>query len=105
MIKLTVRFTVPHAGEPDREYEAVGQVARTLLALVAAGQRGITALEVSGWAFRLAAYCCDLRHRFGLAVRTVREVHPGGWHGRHILESPVRILFVDDPDGNPIEVT
>jgi hypothetical protein len=39
-----------------------------------------------------------LRRDFGLSIRTDREEHPGGWHGRHVLETPVRILFVSDPE-------
>ncbi len=38
-----------------------GQTAKALLALVEAGPRGVTALEASSWAYRLAAYCHDLR--------------------------------------------
>jgi hypothetical protein len=46
----------------------------------------------------LAAYCHLLRTRYGLAIRTEREEHPGGWHGRHVLETPVRIVLVADPE-------
>jgi len=89
-----VSFTVVINGT-DHQYEVIGQCARSLLALVEAGQNGVTALEVSGWAFRLAAYCCDLRHRYGLAIRTEREEHAGGWHGRYFLETPVQIDRVE----------
>ena len=74
---------------------ASGQAAKALVALVAAGQRGITALECDTWAYRLAAYCHALRRDWGLVIRTEREDHPGGWHGRHILETPVRIIAND----------
>ena len=69
-----------------------GQTARTLLALVEAGPNGCTALEVSSWAYRFSAYCHDLIHKHGLVIRTDKERHPGGWHGRYVLETPVRIL-------------
>lgn len=76
---------------------ASGQTAKALVALVQAGQRGITALECDTWAYRLAAYCHFLRRDWGLSIRTDREDHPGGWHGRHVLETPVRII-ADDAD-------
>ena len=68
-----------------------GQTAKALLALVEAGPRGVTAFEAVTWAYRFAAYCHDLRRKHGLSVRTDKESHPGGWHGRHVLESDVRI--------------
>jgi hypothetical protein len=69
-----------------------GQTARSLLALVKAGLSGVTALEVTCWALRFSAYCFDLRHRHGLVIDTIRENHDGGWHGRHVLRSPVQIV-------------
>lgn len=75
-----------------------GQTAKALIALVNGGDRGVTALEVATWAYRFAAYCHDLRTRYALAIRTEREEHPGGWHGRHVLETPVTIRFVADPE-------
>ncbi len=74
-----------------RNITVKGQTAKALLALVEAGPRGVTALEASTWAYRLAAYCHDLRRKQGLSIRTDKESHPGGWHGRHVLESDVRI--------------
>ncbi len=74
-----------------RVFEVRGQVARTLLALVAAQDRGCTALELSTWALRLAHYILCLR-RLGLEISTEREKHPGGWHGRYRLLSGVYIL-------------
>jgi len=93
--RLTV---VAEVREPDgaRALTVTGQTARCLLALVEAGSKGVTALEVSSWALRFAAYCHDLRHKHGLLIRTDRETHPGGWHGRHVLESPVAILERQD---------
>jgi hypothetical protein len=78
-----------------RMREVQGQCARALMALVAAGPEGVTAQEVASWSFRLAAYVHDLRRKHGLVVVTEREPHPGGWHGRHILLTPVRIHSVD----------
>ncbi len=75
----------------SRNITVKGQTARALLALVEAGPKGVTAIEAATWAYRLAAYCHDLRRKHGLSIRTDRESHPGGWHGRHVLESDARI--------------
>jgi hypothetical protein len=88
-----------YGGSQDRVIDVRGQMARTLLALVEAGARGVTALECSTWAYRLAAYCHDLRRDQGLAIRCDREEHPGGWHWRHVLETPVEIVTVELVEG------
>jgi len=69
-----------------------GQSAKALVALIEAGPKGVTAFEVASWAYRFAAYCHDLRKNYGLNIETLREAHPGGWHGRHVLRTPVKIL-------------
>ena len=69
---------------------ATGQTAKALRALVLAGKSGVTALEVAGWAYRFAAYCHCLR-KLGLDIETIREDHEGGWHGRHVLHTLVRL--------------
>jgi len=65
-----------------------GREAQTIRALAEAGDKGVTALELSSWALRLAAYVNVLR-KAGLDITTVREAHDGGTHGRYILEQPV----------------
>lgn len=90
--KLAVAFDLLDGPEPVR-LTVRGQTARALLALEKAGPRGCTALEVGSWAYRFAAYCHDLR-RLGVSIRCDREQHAGGWHGRHVLESRVRIAEV-----------
>ena len=70
-----------------------GKIARTLSALVKAGAKGITALELSNtWALRLGHYVFVLRREHGLNIQTLREDHDGGWHGRYVLHTPVEIL-------------
>lgn len=81
------------ANGPRGPFTVTGQTARALLALVNAAAHGVTALEVSTWALRLAAYVHCLR-RLGLVVTLLREPHPGGWHGRYVLASPVRLCAV-----------
>lgn len=78
----------------ERDFTTTGQTARSLVALVEAGPKGRTALEVSTWALRFAAYTFDLIHKHGLNIITEREDHPGGWHGRHILLDQVTIISV-----------
>ena len=77
--------------EGPRGFVCSGQTARSLLALVEAGPRGRTALEVSTWALRFAAYCHVLRRDHALNIVTIREDHDGGWHGRHVLLDRVMI--------------
>ena len=68
------------------------QERRALAALIKAGSQGVTALELSSWAYRLGAYVHTLRHDYGLAIETLREPHDGGWHGRYVLHTPCQII-------------
>jgi hypothetical protein len=68
------------------------QPRRALAALISAGSKGVTALELSSWAYRLGAYVHTLRHDYGLAIETLREPHDGGWHGRYVLHTPCQII-------------
>jgi hypothetical protein len=91
MSKIKSRFKIVGA---ERICEVEGQEARTLVALHGAGDVGVTALEVSTWALRLAHYVMKLK-KLGLTIETVREKHAGpvpGWHGRYILRSHVEVL-------------
>lgn len=72
--------------------QVTGKTARALLALVDAGRHGVSAVQVSSWAFRLAAYCHKLRRKYRLNIETIREAHDGGWHGRYVLHTPVSIV-------------
>lgn len=85
------RMEITAVTSDGQPFRVKGQTARTLMALVEAGQSGITALEMSTWALRLAAYILDLR-RLGLLIQMESEPHEGGWHGRYRILSPVRIL-------------
>lgn len=79
------------ADGPHGLFTVAGQEAKALHALVQAGSAGRTALEVATWAYRFGAYVWKLRHRYGLAIETRRELHEGGWHARYVLVSPVTI--------------
>ena len=75
-------------------FTVAGQTAKALQALVKAKDGGITALEVSSWAYRLGAYIQILRHDFNLDIRTDKEEHPNGWHARYVLITQVEIIEV-----------
>jgi len=79
------------------EIKCNGREAQALLALVAAGNSGITSLDMgrAGWAIRLAAYIGDLR-KMGVPIKTDREPHAGGNHGRYTLTDHVEILWRSD---------
>lgn len=85
---------VIHAHGPAGRFVVTGQCAKALAALVKAGDTGITAQEVAGWAYRLAAYVHTLRRSYGLVIDLLKETHgpAGQWHGRYVLLSPVTIL-------------
>ncbi len=98
---MTKRLEITAAvQEPSsvRNIACSGQVARTLRALVEAGPRGITSLEISSWALRTSHYVFILRRRHDLAIETLREPHDSpagpGSHGRYILKTPARIIEV-----------
>lgn len=52
---------------------------------------GLTALDVWSISTRLAAFIHLFRHRYGLAITTVREAHEDGWHARYRLTSRVTL--------------
>lgn len=96
-----LKITASHiVGGSRITFTVQGQTARSLKALIEAGDKGVTALEVSTWALRFAAYCHDLKHKFGLNIRTDREQHDSGWHGRHVLETQVEIVEMIQPEPN-----
>lgn len=68
------------------------QPQRALAALINAGSKGVTALELSSWVYRLGAYVHTLRHDYGLTIETLREPHDGGWHGRYVLHTQCQII-------------
>lgn len=88
---VTARVVAP---DGFRTIIVTGQTASALMALVEAGPKGRTALEVSNWAMRFAAYCHNLIHNHSLNIVCAHEAHPGGWHGRHILLDWVTIVQV-----------
>lgn len=83
-------------GSGEREVTVTGnRNCQALRALVQAGQKGVTALELSTWALRLAHYCYCLRKDYGITINTEYEEHDGGFHGRYRLACRVEILPTD----------
>jgi hypothetical protein len=89
------RFAVQFRILPDGGVQTVvGQEARTLRALVAAGSAGITSLDIATWALRTSHYIFKLRG-YGLVIEMERENHAGpvpGLHGRYHLRSRVELI-------------
>lgn len=56
---------------------------------------GVTALEMSNWALRLANYIHILRHRYSLNIRMEYEEHDGGEHARYFLNTPIEVLEIE----------
>lgn len=98
-LRITCRI---YTEDGERTVELSGRNAQTLQALITSGVNGITALEMSCWAYRLAAYIHILKHQYGLDITTLREPHEGGHHGRYILHSAVEILEVYDSEAQPV---
>ncbi len=84
----SLSFITPHG----RIVISARQERRALAALVEAGNKGVTALELSSWALRLAAYIHNLRTVYGLTIEMVREPHDEGWHGRYVLHTPCKVI-------------
>lgn len=88
--RLVVKVTGPE-GQPFTE---VGQVAKVLLALVNAGEAGVTPLARETWALRLSDHVRKLKNRRGLTIVRLWGKHDDGRHARYILRSPVTILEI-----------
>ncbi len=100
MSKLIVRAVVEGLTLFDhREIEATGRYGQTLKALIEAGDKGVTALEISSWALRLSHYVDILRkdERYRLHIETQLEEHEvegmgAGRHARYFLRDRVRLV-------------
>jgi len=78
-----------------RNIRLVGRFAQTAEALIKAGPRGVTALDLSSWAVRLSHYIFILRKDYGVDITTKMEPHDGpfpGRHGRYVLKSPLHLV-------------
>jgi hypothetical protein len=80
-------------GAEAKRVTLVGRFAQTLERLIAAGPKGITALDHPGT--RLSHYVWKLRHEHGLTISADDEKHGGefaGHHARYRLETPTRVV-------------
>lgn len=78
------------------EHAVRGRQAQAICWLYERQGRGVTSQEMSSWALRLSAYVFILKHEHNVNIRTDREPHKGGSHGRYVLVSQVDILKVED---------
>jgi hypothetical protein len=89
-------------GDETRSITLAGRFAWCLEKPVAAGERGITALDEIRP--RLSHYVFVLRRRYGLTIETREERHGGqfsGWHGRYVLHTQTRIVARSDEAQSP----
>jgi len=91
--KLFAIFNL-HKNRKTLRFKLCGKEAQSLIALIKAKQKGVTALEVSSWALRLSAYIHILRRRYNLDIPMIRESHPGGFHGRYFLCENIDVIRV-----------
>ncbi len=97
----TIVYLQREENREPTQHTASGRPGQTLYCLVAAGERGITAAEVSNWALRLAGYVYDLRHKHGLNIQAAQEPNTTGigTHARYILQSDVQIIEIRQSKG------
>ena len=103
---VTIAITVEGV---DRRFEICGECAVSLIALVAAGDRGVTSIEYPGELPGMGTSCAELQQRYGLDIRTERNSHrdaglkwltegmedPGEGITNRVLLTPVQIISVD----------
>lgn len=88
------RIVVKAIGPSGKPFTVSGQIAKVLLALVAAGETGITPLARETWSLRLSDHVRTLKNRHGLVILTLWGKHDEGRHARYVLRSTVTIIEV-----------
>lgn len=86
------RLVVKGIGPDNQPFTETGQVAKVLLALVQAGEAGITPLARETWSLRLSDHVRKLKNRRGLTIVTLWGKHDDGRHARYVLRSTVTIF-------------
>lgn len=89
------RLVVKAVGPEGLPFAELGQVAKVLLAIVEAGETGITPLARETWSLRLSDHVRKLKNRHGLNIVTLWARHDDGRHARYVLRSSVTIAQVD----------
>lgn len=88
------RHVVKALGPDGQPFIETGQVAKVLLALIKAGETGITPLARETWSLRLSDHVRKLKNRRGLVIVTLWGTHDDGRHARYVLRSTVTIIEV-----------
>lgn len=88
------RLIVQAIGPEGQPFTTVGQVAKVLLALVEAGEGGVTPLARETWTLRLSDHVRKLKNRRGLSIVRLWGKHDDGRHARYVLRSAVTILEI-----------
>lgn len=88
------RVTIKAIGCGGQPIIETGQVARVLVALVHAGDEGLTPLATETWAIRLSHHVGELRKRHGLTIAKLWGEHDYGRHARYVLRSSVKVKEV-----------
>ena len=97
-MSLQITATIRLRDGSRRVLECSGRIAQTLECLVAAGSKGITALEMATWAIRLSHYVWVLRHRHGVSIGTQFETHGGAYPGKHPRYTPLDQVCIEAGD-------
>lgn len=93
--RLVETFSIA-MGEKEKIFTLRGQMAKSLIALIKAGEKGCNALEVTCWALRFSGYIHFLRKDYGLDILTQKEPHDGGWHARYFLLDEIEVVERSD---------
>lgn len=88
------RIVVKAIGPSGQPFTVSGQIAKVLLALLKAGEAGITPLARETWSLRLSDHVRTLKNRHGLVIVTLWAKHDEGRHARYVLRSTLTIIEV-----------
>jgi|GEM_PF-2202369 len=88
------RIVVKAIRQDGQPFTVSGQIAKVLLALLNAGEAGITPLSRETWSLRLSDHVRTLKNRHGLVIVTLWAKHDEGRHARYVLRSTVTITEV-----------
>ena len=96
--KPFILFIRKHVGGHVSLFNLRGRYSQALQALIEAGDKDVTAAEVSSWALRLSHYVHILRRDHNLDIEMQLERHGPpyeGQHGRYFLRSNVRLPVIE----------
>lgn len=88
------RLVVKAIGPDGQPLMVSGQMAKVLLALIAAGEAGVDPLARETWSLRLSDHVRKLKTLRGLSIATMWGRHDDGRHARYVLQSAVIIVEI-----------